>query len=414
MGIVIDHARQPFRELLPNPTEFIGDKGSICHHYKLENVRKTENAWLLFTRNMENNEHTVIKMLREYKDSRYKLAMPADRQRCQIEGLTWNSRFTSDVYLGLARFCSIDKHAKIIGLGEIIKEPEKAPLDAESEYVILMRELPKSRRLDNLLKEGKQFALHYHAHNMELLTQYVVYLHTAFTDFTMLPGVRDKDVGGEDGIEWGSVDQLKKKLYHNLAFVNQTLLANQDEQHRAYFSSLKKTYTLLKDDLLRLFEHSMYLEYFKRRFEEGYIRRCHGDLKGRNIWIDPCEDNSFEAAKKCVKVLDAVDFNPMYSNIDILSDFAMLVVDVQARTESIPLANLMMKRYLELTQQENDAVAKAVLAYYLVEKAFIGGIVNIIYDDLPTLGMSFLQVAEMRMQELKPRISTAPLTPYSR
>jgi len=36
--------------------------------------------------------------------------------------------------------------------------------------------------------------------------------------------------------------------------------------------------------------------------------------------------------------LDAIDFNPMYSYIDILSDFAMLVIDIQARTKSRELA----------------------------------------------------------------------------
>jgi aminoglycoside phosphotransferase family enzyme len=387
MRVIIDRSRPPFRELFPDPAQLAGDKELARHYYRIEYIRETENASLFFT-----SEHIVMKKLLEYKDVRYDLSTPANRQRCQCEGLRWNRRFTSDVYLGLARLCSVDRQGKIVGLGDIIENPEPEELDRDGEYVILMRELPKSRRLDMLLKGANQFAAEYYWPDMHILTQYIAHLHTSLADIAALKR--------EDGV-WGSPEQLKKKLHHNLAFVNQSLLTKRDDQHLMYYNALKKTYILLKDDLLQLFEEgSKYLQYFRQRLAGGFIRRCHGDLKGRNIWIYPYTGKSLEDAQKCVKVLDAVDFNPMYSNIDILSDFAMLVVDVQARAQSPLLADRMIEDYLNLTGQENK-VSRAVLAYYLVEKAFIGGIVNIIYDNNPTLGVAFLQVAEMRMRELK-------------
>jgi hypothetical protein len=54
-----------------------------------------------------------------------------------------------------------------------------------------------------------------------------------------------------------------------------------------------------------------------------------------------------------VKLLDAIDFNPLFCNIDILSDFAMLVIDVWARTWSATLAHRMIDNYLQLTHQDD-------------------------------------------------------------
>lgn len=78
----------------------------------------------------------------------------------------------------------------------------------------------------------------------------------------------------------------------------------------------------------------------------------------------------------------------MYSYIDILSDFAMLVIDLHARTKSQELADWMIENYLELTNQQ-DKASKLVLAYYLVEKAIIGAAVNILYDKVPNVGLDF-------------------------
>ncbi len=98
-------------------------------------------------------------------------------------------------------------------------------------------------------------------------------------------------------------------------------------------------------------------------------------------------------------ILDAVDFKSMYSNIDILSDVATLIVDIQARTKSPSIAGYFRNRYLELSRQQ-DLVSSSILSYYLVEKAFVGAILAIVYDDLPDLGFSFLEVARTYLEEI--------------
>ena len=65
-----------------------------------------------------------------------------------------------------------------------------------------------------------------------------------------------------------------------------------------------------------------------------------------------------------------------------------------------------------------------VLGYYLVEKAIIGAAVSILYDNMPDLGLDFLEVANIRMIDLERQVSrqyqlsvvhssTLSPTPYS-
>jgi len=369
-------------------------------YYEIENIRQSENAWLLFTHHTSTNKRVVLKILRKYEDTRYKLGTLDERQLCQLEALRWNKIFTDGVYIGLARICDLDLQRKRIGVGKIVVEPDKKKLDPQSEYVLLMDELPKNRRLDFLLKEGnKSLNLYgdktYHQHHVQMLTRYMAYIHTNIdiAKLTKLPIA-------SSCVSWGSVEQLREKLMHNFAFVNQSLMTNEDYQYDTYYTSLENVLHILESDLVQIItEHE---EYFNKRIQEHRIRRCHGDLKARNIWISPCNFMKDTEPWKHIKVLDAVDFNSVYSNIDILSDFAMLVVDVQARTKSSSLADTMIKDYLWLTKQQ-DRPSRLVLDYYLVEKAFVGAIVNIIYDNLPGLGLSFLDVSERRMKSLMRR-----------
>jgi len=100
--------------------------------------------------------------------------------------------------------------------------------------------------------------------------------------------------------------------------------------------------------------------------------------------------------------LDAADFNPAYTRIDILSDIALLAADIQTRTRLPALADLFLDTYLQCMGQQDDTAA-AVLAYYLVEKAVVGAAISLVYDNLPELGLAFLETAEMRVDALKKR-----------
>ena len=358
-------------------------------HYKIDNVRKTENASLFFTRNAENNIHIVMKILNNYRDIRYDLDTMRKRQLCQLDALQWNRKFTKDIYLGLAQV--VDPNVrKQICIGEIIENPTLETLDPNGEYALLMGELPGERRLDRLLKPGKVLFSKYYA---SVLARYVAAMHSTY-DKTGEPVSNSAE-----GENWGSVGQLEKKLEHNFAFVDAPPTDNKIILHSLAFKALMEFNALLKVRLQPIFGIRKYQEYFAKRIQEERIRRCHGDLKARNIWIMPDDESKVKPWER-VKVLDAVDFNPMYSTIDILSDFAMLIVDVEVRSDSYEVANHMLEDYLHLTGQQN-LPARSVLNYYMVEKAFIGAIVNILYDEKPELGLLYLKVAKRRLEDVK-------------
>jgi aminoglycoside phosphotransferase family enzyme len=89
----------------------------------------------------------------------------------------------------------------------------------------------------------------------------------------------------------------------------------------------------------------------------------------------------------------------MYNHIDILSDFGMLIADVQARTQSPTLVNEIINSYLRKTNQDNEE-AREVLDFYVLDKAIVGIGISILYDNEPQLGRAFLKVAERRLQSI--------------
>ncbi len=352
--------------------------------YEIRDKRESENASCLFVRNHLGKDF-VIKLLHKYEDSRYSLKKFGERQRCQLEALRSNRRFAPQVYFGMARLYEWDDHR--ISIGEIMQNPIQEDIDPGEEYVLLMEKLPDDRRLDHLLQKQNEEILW---QQIQLLTDYVIGIH-------MYKHLAAPTPSHENGAQWGSCVQLSVKLEHNLGLFDLMLAVDKDRY---------SIYAELKETLKRIFRgESQYREYFEQRMLNQRIKHCHGDLKAPNIWILPGYCELETEPWKHVWILDAIDFNPSYRNIDILSDFAMLAVDIQARTKSIELAHKMINYYLEHTNQQ-DKAAKSVLEYYLVEKAIVGAAVSIVYDRLTELGLAYLEVAQERADKLKLRLSS--------
>jgi aminoglycoside phosphotransferase family enzyme len=376
--------------------------------YQIEDTRLSECALILFAQDTTASKRVVMKLLRDYADTRYSLDTLERRQQCQLEALERNKIFTPDVYQGLARADYFDLPQGTFPVSEIIKNPMPAgishldlcngyiyanpiiekptgeTLDPGAEYALIMNELPQNRRLDHLLFQESKLSLQH----IRLLTRHIAHVHELLGPTTF----------SADGPQWGSYEQLRKKLMHNFGLLDLVLTANGHGRTSNWseetLARFQETLGRLKKVLICAFMQSCYYNHFEQRAKEQRIRCCHGDLKSPNIWILPSDQEN--GGKDAVKILDAIDFNPAYSNIDTLSDFAMLVIDVQTRTGSALLANEMIEYYLSLTEQESE-VAKSVLNYYLVEKAIVGAAISIVYDDAPDLGLSLLKVAEMRL-----------------
>jgi len=353
--------------------------------YQIEEIKESECALVIFAQHQPTSVWRVIKLLRPYQDTRYSLGTLEERQHCQLEALRQNRRFTPEVYLGLAPVEKLDLENRQISLGPVLGEPTPEMLEREREYALVMQRLPEHDRLDHVLQKGKRAQLQ---RIMRLLAEKITLLHLNLA--TSFPEQDEK--------QWGRNEQIQKKLLHNFDLLNlivTTCTDKNDEAHRGLESRLFQ----LEEKLYAIFTTWQSRGYFEWRVAEQHIKRCHGDLKSPNIWVFPNKRGWGQHILQTVLILDGADFNPSYTHIDILSDIALLAADIQARTNSLSLANCLLESYLKINGQQ-DEVSRAVLGYYLVEKAIVGAAVSLVYDHLPELGHAFLRVAEQRLEDL--------------
>ncbi len=389
--IVLGRASMPLPELLcetssspPIFTNFFRSSSQYAD-CQISDWNRSLSALLFLVWHEATGQQLVIKMLRPYQDTRYSLETLNKRQQCLLEAFRRNSVFTPELYLGLAPVYHLDLSQSTICIGEVMEHPTKKSLDADTEYVLLMKPQDQETRLDYLLKGEK-------IDSLMPLVEYIADIHNH----------KVFDISAEESIRWGSYDYLMHKLEHNLELLD--FLVNRcNESDWDDRKELAERVIEVKKKAQEIALQECYHRYFRLRIDEGHIKLCHGDIKSPHIWIASDGSNGSNGSNGgqawSFNILDAIDFNPMYNHIDILSDFAMLIADVQAHALSPVPVNEMIDCYLQKTKQDNE-VARGVLDYYVMEKAIVGTGISILYDDKPQLGRAFLKVAENCLESI--------------
>lgn len=152
---------------------------------------------------------------------------------------------------------------------------------------------------------------------------------------------------------YGRSADICRDALDNFSTIEQ--LANGDEFHEAAVQYLKKWTTA---------EGRRLDAVLTQRRSAGFVRECHGDLHLRNIVrIDgrPC-------------LFDCIEFNAGFRWIDVISEVAFLVMDLEEHNEE-PLARRLLNRYLERT---GDYEGLRVLRFYLVYRAMVRAKVDMI------------------------------------
>ena len=371
------HTLQDISEVSASVSTLSYPSPAVITRHRIESWQASESAWIFFTRESSTSKPLVMKVLRPYKDMRYNLSSIVERQRCQLEAIQQNRNFTPEVYIGLARLHNRPSEEEHILISDIIQLPTQPALEPGAEYALIMERLPDNLRFDQLLKADDQTVQEY----LDTLASHIAYLHRQRTPSLPL----------EEGAYWGSYSLLQSKLEENL-----TLLALALDRSNSLSS--EATINRFKTMLHEVFTKERYARYLEQRVQVGNIKHCHGDIKSLNIWIIPGSTGEHQQYSS-VKLLDAIDFNPLFCNIDILSDFAMLVIDVQARTQSAEYARRMIENYLLLTHQE-DTPSRVILEFYLFEKAIVTGAINILFDNQLELGHYLLHLAQEHLDAL--------------
>jgi aminoglycoside phosphotransferase family enzyme/predicted kinase len=96
---------------------------------------------------------------------------------------------------------------------------------------------------------------------------------------------------------------------------------------------------------------------FERRKREGFIRDCHGDLHLNNILL--LDDQPL--------LFDCIEFNSALRIIDVISELAFLVMDLQQHQRG-EQANLLLNSYLE---RSGDYEGIRLLNFYLCYRAMV-------------------------------------------
>ncbi len=255
----------------------------------------------------------------------YKIKKPVDlgfldfstlakrRLYCEEE-LRLNRRLAASLYLGVVPITGSIASPALGGTGDAI------------EYAVKMIQFPEATRLDHLLARG------------ELGPAQVDSLARELAEFHGRIAVAGYDLA------FGTPARVYEPVRENF----EQILSRVDAPDRAQLRRLEIWSQLNFDELRQTFED---------RKHRGFVRECHGDAHLANmIWRDGR-----------ALLFDCLEFNDNLRWIDVMSELAFLVMDLDDRGRR-DLARRALKRNLEHTR---DYAGLAVFRFYQVYRALV-------------------------------------------
>ena len=234
------------------------------------------------------------------------------------EELRLNAPWAPDIYLDVVPITRAGERARIGGNGEPV------------EYAVRMRRFDQSDRLDRQLEAGKLTV-----DDMKALGASIAARHLATEP--VAPERRDRVLA-----------LIPEFMFDNFSAIAETL----DD---AAFADIRAWTSRTLDALdARL----------ASRFDEGFVRSCHGDLHlGNLVRLDGR-----------ITTYDCIEFNSDLRHVDVMCDTAFLVMDLAARG-SRDLASHFLNRYLEVT---GDYAGMTVFNLYFVYRCMVRAKVAVI------------------------------------
>ncbi|WP_067833972.1 AAA family ATPase [Nocardia lijiangensis] len=232
---------------------------------------------------------------------------PQLRERACARELELNRRLAPDVYLGLAH----------------LSDPEGGP----GEPVLVMRRMPESSRLSNLLADPAKSVA-----ELSALVRVVAEFHRGAR--------RGPDIDAE-----GTPDALRRRWQALVSSLAEQPAEVADPELVARTSRLAMRYLDGRAPLLAA------------RIAEGCVLDGHGDLQAEDI---------FELADG-FRVLDCLDFDDRLRYVDRLDDIAFLAMDLEFRGHP-ELARRLLDDYQQLT---TDTAPASLRDHYVAYRALV-------------------------------------------
>jgi aminoglycoside phosphotransferase family enzyme/predicted kinase len=296
-------------------------------------------------------------------DFAYKLKKPLDlgfldfstlekrRHYCEDE-LRLNRRFVPELYLGVVEIRGTPEEPRV---GELDAPGATEPAGELLEYALRMRQFDRNHQLDIELEAGTLGA-----DDMGALAETVATAHAGAARV-------------EDEATWGDLQHVLDPIQANFPFVR---AADPAEAWQSRVDALQAYASQEGARLASLFE---------ARKAGGFVRECHGDLHLSNLV-------RLEAG---FRAFDCIEFSAELRWIDVASDLAFLVMDLQVRGRD-DLAFQLVDEYLELT---GDFEATRLLDFYLAYRSLVRAKVAAVRLDDPELPDDARASARARLEQ---------------
>jgi len=227
-----------------------------------------------------------------------------------------NRRLCPDTYLDVVAISEDENGIHIEGQGKVI------------EYAVKMKQLPKDRMMDVLLRRGQ-------------------------VSREMISSVAEKLVQFHRGAQ----TSLEITGFGNLSVIQQNIDENFAQTGKYIGVSVSLvTYNEIKKYSRDFIANNNSL--FLKRVKEGRIRDCHGDLHAAHICFtsDIC-------------IYDCIEFNDRFRYADVASEVAFLAMDLD-RYQVTALSRYMVGTYVNLS---GDKELLKLLNFYKCYRAYVRG-----------------------------------------
>ncbi len=237
------------------------------------------------------------------------------RRICCEQELNLNRRLADVIYI------------EVVSISGSANKPIISKKGIAFEYAVKMREFPQSAQFDHMLAAGNLTLQH-----MDAIAKRIAEFH------------KNISIAGNH-MDYGNKERVYQPVLENFEQINQHIKTD------------------LFDDVLKqlqqwsLSEFKKLGSYIEQRKNKGFVRECHGDMHLRNlVWLD---------GKPLA--FDCIEFNAALRWIDVISEIAFLVMDLQDRQQP-QLASHFLNSYLEAT---GDYAGLSVLPFYLCYRAMV-------------------------------------------
>ena len=280
------------------------------HEVKRVKVITTHISWVLLTGEF------AYKVKRPVQYVFVDLRAQAQRAFLCQEELRLNRRFAPELYLDVCPITLVDGEARIGGGGPVV------------EHAVKMRQFAETEQLDCLLEQSRIEPGEVRAFGGELAR------------------IHDRLPRASCSQEWGQP-----------AAAGTAIVANLEQCARAADEAWTagEEVQSLRDPLVALIESSAAL--LLKRFAEGRVRECHGDLHTSNL----------VRTERGLVAFDCLEFDPALRWIDVADEVAFLFADLAASHAELH-AHALLGGYLD---QSGDFQACRVLNLYKAHRALV-------------------------------------------